>query len=157
MLANLSAARIAERDRLRALPRHFGVQSMLRVESAVYAAMRDLAPEYQGGYWHYYELSNGRFYIAPDASAPFEASVDGNGFRGSLSPDVACIVASLFGISRVANAGCEKCIEQLPAARLRGFARRAQRHLPGHRLIASSRCRCPIGTRSFSILGSHRS
>lgn len=107
----ISAVRIAERDRLRALPRHFGVQSMLRVESAVYAAMRELAPEYRGGYWHYYEMSNGGFYMAPDASAPFAVSVDGNGFRGSLSPDVAGIVASLFGINRIANAGCEKCIE----------------------------------------------
>jgi hypothetical protein len=107
----IGAARIVEGDRLRALTRHFRVQSMLRVESAVYAAMRDLAPEYQGGYWHYYELSNGGFYMAPDASAPFEVSVGGNGFRGSLSPDVAGIVASLFGINRVANAGCQKCIE----------------------------------------------
>ena len=106
-----TATRIADAERLQALPRHFGVQFMLRVESAIYAAMREIAPEYRGGYWHYYEVSNGGFYMAPDATTPFAVSVDGNGFRASLSPDVAGIVASLFGINRVANAGCEKCIE----------------------------------------------
>lgn len=106
-----TAVRIAQRDRLRALPRHFSVHSMLRVESAVYAAMRELACEYTGGYWHYYDLSNGGFYMAPDAVAPFAVSVHGNFFTGTLSPDAVGIVASLFGINRVANAGCERCIE----------------------------------------------
>jgi Antirestriction protein len=115
-----TAVLIAQRDRLRALPRHFGVHSMLRVESAVYSAMRELAREYTGGYWHYYELSNGGFYMAPDAATPFAVSVHGNDFTGSLSPDAAGIVASLFGINRVANSGCEKCIEHY--YRLRDYA-----------------------------------
>jgi hypothetical protein len=102
---------IGQRDRLRALPRHFGVQSMLRVESAVYSAMRMLAREYSGGYWHYYEVSNGGFYMAPAAPTSFAVSVHGNGFAGPLSADAVGIVASLFGINRVANAGCERCIE----------------------------------------------
>jgi hypothetical protein len=106
-----TAVLIAQRDRLRALPRHFGAHSMLRVESAVYSAMREIAPEYTGGYWHYYDLSNGGFYMAPDAATPFAVSVHGNYFTGSLSADAVGIVASLFGINRVANRGCEKCIE----------------------------------------------
>ena len=106
-----TAVLIGSRDRLRALPRHFGVQSMLRVESAVYSAMRMLAREYTGGYWHYYEVSNGGFYMAPAAPTPFAVSVHGNGFTGNLSADAVGIVASLFGINRVANAGCERCIE----------------------------------------------
>jgi Antirestriction protein len=106
-----TAVRIAERDRLSALPRHFGLQSMLRVESAVYSAMRELAREYTGGYWHYYELENGGFYMAPDAATPFAVSVHGNHFTGTLSADAVGIVASLFGINRVANTGCERCIE----------------------------------------------
>ena len=79
-----TAVLIAQRDRLRALPRHFGAHSMLRVESAVYSAMREIATEYTGGYWHYYDLSNGGFYMAPDAATPFAVSVHGNYFSGSI-------------------------------------------------------------------------
>ena len=84
---------------------------MLQVESAVYAAMREMAAEYTGGYWHYYDVSNGGFYMAPQAETPFAVSVHGNGFAGSLSADTVGIVASLFGINRIANRGCERCIE----------------------------------------------
>jgi Antirestriction protein len=107
----VTAVRISQRDRLRALPRHFGVHFMLRVESAVYSAMRELVHEYTGGYWHYYDLSNGGFYMAPDTATPFAVSVHGNGFSRTLSADTAGIVASLFGINRIANADCERCIE----------------------------------------------
>src|ERR1700688_1442010 len=41
------------------------LRPVLRVEDAVYRVMRDLAQEYRGGYWHFYELSNGGLYMAP--------------------------------------------------------------------------------------------
>jgi len=109
-LPPITAHLIAEGARLDALPRHFGLRSMLRVEFAIYDALRELARDYSGAYWHYYELSNGGFYMAPAAERPFEVSVEGNGFSGSLSADAAGVVASLFGINRVANAGCERSI-----------------------------------------------
>jgi Antirestriction protein len=116
----VTAERIPDGERLNALPRHFGVRSMLRVESAVYASMREIARDYSGGYWHYYELSNGGFYMAPDASIPFAILVQGNGFSGILSADAVGIVASLFGINRVSFSGCDRCVDQF--YRLRDFA-----------------------------------
>jgi len=102
---------LSEGERLDALPRHFGGRGMLKVEFSIYDALRELAEGYGGGYWHYYELSNGGFYMAPDVASPFELSVMGNGFSDSLSADAAGIVASLFGINLIANTGDQRCIE----------------------------------------------
>lgn len=107
----ITARRLSEGERLDALPRHFGGRGMLKVEFAIYDALRELAAGYEGGYWHYYELSNGGFYMAPDIASPFTLSVSGNGFSGSLSADAAGIVASLFGINLIANRRDERCIE----------------------------------------------
>lgn len=45
---------------LDAIIHHFGFRTTV-VEMAVYAYMRHLCPEYDGGMWNYYELSNGAF------------------------------------------------------------------------------------------------
>jgi Antirestriction protein len=39
---------------------------MLTVERTVYDVLNELAPDYCGGYWHFYALSNGGFYMAPE-------------------------------------------------------------------------------------------
>src|SRR4030088_953629 len=54
----LAARQVRDDERIETLPRHFG-RYMMRVEDAVYTFMRELAQEYRGGYWHFYELSNG--------------------------------------------------------------------------------------------------
>jgi hypothetical protein len=93
---------------------------MLRVESAVYSALNVLATEYEGGYWHYYELSNGGFYMAPDGG-PFRIQVSGNDFDDVLSGDAVGIVACLFTYSRLSF----ECRSQVLAEhyhRLRAFA-----------------------------------
>jgi hypothetical protein len=110
--STITARLLQAHERLDALPKHFGGRAMLRVEFAIYTAMREIAREYAGGYWHYYELSNGAFYMTPDAKGPFAVTVEGNGFAGSLSADAVGIVASLMGVNRVAFAGSEACIEQ---------------------------------------------
>jgi hypothetical protein len=81
------------------LPRHFG-KYMLTIEDAVYTFMRHLAQDYLGGYWHFYELSNGGFYMAPDC-APLDLRVNGNGFERQMSADAAGITACLFAFSHL--------------------------------------------------------
>lgn len=96
----LSAREIPSAERLKALPRHFD-RHMFHVEHAIYAFMRRLAKKYTGGYWNYYELSNGGFYMAPAQDTPFEINVDTNGFEGSVSADAAGITACLFALSHL--------------------------------------------------------
>jgi len=41
------------------------MQFMLYGENLVYLWMKKLCDEYNGGYWTYYKLSNGGYYMAP--------------------------------------------------------------------------------------------
>ncbi|WP_225854534.1 antirestriction protein [Aeromonas salmonicida] len=58
----VTANQIPTTSRINALPRHFG-RHMMAVETVVFAYMRELVEAYQGGYWEFYDLSNGGFYM----------------------------------------------------------------------------------------------
>jgi hypothetical protein len=77
------------------LPRVAG-RHYLRAEQSVYNYMDYLAPDYTGGFWNYYDLSNGGFYMAPQLDGRMRVEVDGNGYSGEMSADAAGIVACLF-------------------------------------------------------------
>lgn len=87
----VTAARVAEDVRSVCLPRYFGMECVV-VEAWIFNMMARLCREYDGGYWHYYELSNGGFYMAPDSAESYELAVDGNGFMDRVSADAAGII-----------------------------------------------------------------
>jgi hypothetical protein len=95
----VEARQVPHDERIDTLPRHFG-RHMMRVEDAVYAIMRKLVQHYRGGYWHFYELSNGGFYMAPQTD-PVSLEVAGNGYSGEMSADAAGITACLFAFSHL--------------------------------------------------------
>jgi hypothetical protein len=95
----IQAHQVPDEARVETLPRHFG-RHMLAVESAVYGFMRRLAQDYSGGYWHFYELSNGGFYMAPEYE-PLVLRVEGNGYTGRMSAEAAGITACLFAFSHL--------------------------------------------------------
>jgi len=99
----VTASLVADSDRLSFLPNFFGQRLMLQGEGLVFAWMSKLSENYNGGYWHFYTLSNGGFYMAPAFDEPMRISVEGNGFEGELSADAAGIVASLFVLCHLAN------------------------------------------------------
>jgi len=96
----ISATKIGDADRLKFLPRHFGPQ-MLTVERAVYAHLAHLSADYCGGYWDYFDLSNGGCYLAPATSRGYRVTVEGNGFNGKFDADCVGIVATLFALSHL--------------------------------------------------------
>lgn len=63
--------------------------------------MARLSQDYKGGLWHFYELSNGGFYLAPNKTERMRVEVDGNGFDGAMSADAAGIVATLFALNHL--------------------------------------------------------
>lgn len=71
---------------------------MVTVEHHVFSFMHTLAADYRGGYWHFYELSNGGFYMAPWRDSLL-LRVPGNGYEGSMTADAAGITACLFALS----------------------------------------------------------
>jgi hypothetical protein len=97
--ARTEATLVAQSDRMNTLPSHFG-QAMLLVERAIYGFMRSLASQYNGGFWKFYELSNGGFYMAPDSAETYRV-ISPNGFEGDMSADAAGITACLFTFSHL--------------------------------------------------------
>jgi hypothetical protein len=95
----ISARRVPDDARMKILPRHFG-KHMMVFENSTYDFMQQLCERYKGGYWHYFELSNGGFYMAPNENTMY-LCVDGNGFSGEMSADAAGITVCLFAYSHL--------------------------------------------------------
>jgi hypothetical protein len=93
----------------------FGVHFPLLVEPIVYAFTESMAPEYRGGYWQFYRLSNGGFYMAPDSGSYFPVACR-NGYEGVLSADALGITGCLYAYSHLSFLDnlslAETCAEQ---------------------------------------------
>lgn len=100
-LAPVVANLVAEGDRLSFLPTFFGQHLMMRGEALVFGWLDRLSEDYNGGYWHFYTLTNGGFYLALASDKPMRISVEGNGFDGEMSADAAGIVATFFALSQL--------------------------------------------------------
>lgn len=72
----------------------FGIRFPLQVEPTIYRITETIATEYDGGYWEFYELSNGGFYMAPDSDKQFQVVCE-NGFEGKLTADALGVAACL--------------------------------------------------------------
>ena len=97
----ITATQVAMPRRLNVLPKFFG-SKMMRFESLVYSFAGELASEYSGGLWEFYELSNGGFYMAPQGYPSLTLSVDGNGYTGTVSADAAGVIVTLFALCQLA-------------------------------------------------------
>ena len=78
----------------------FGMRFPLKLEPAIYKFAEYLSSEYNGGYWDFFTLSNGGFYIAPRNDAPYRVSSD-NGFKGSMSAEALGVTACLYAYSNL--------------------------------------------------------
>ena len=91
---------VLQEDRSRHTSQLFGLHFPLHFEPFVYATADSLSADYCGGYWDFYRLSNGGFYMAPDADVPFRVRCE-NGFAGDLSADAFGITVCLYAYSRL--------------------------------------------------------
>ena len=80
--------------------RLFGIHFPLRLEPVIYTFTELLAKDYNGGYWEFYTLSNGGFYMAPNSDACFDVRCD-NQYQGELSADALGITACLYAYSHL--------------------------------------------------------
>ena len=74
----ITATRVPDEDRLNFWSRHVGPKYMLSFERHVFGWMRRLCGDYDGGFWEFYELSNGGFYIAPQNGSKMRLIWPGN-------------------------------------------------------------------------------
>lgn len=96
----ITAKKVATQRRASVVARNFGL-FCVKVETYFFAHLDALSEGYQGGYWEYYELSNGGLYAAPIGQQPLTLRVSGNGYSGQLSHDAAGIVACLMTYSHL--------------------------------------------------------
>lgn len=89
---------IPEDQRLAHTASVFGAHFPMVIEPVVYGITDKMATDYHGGYWHFYSLDNGGFYMAPDSDQDFQISCD-NFFTGELSADALGITACLYAYS----------------------------------------------------------
>ena len=81
--------------------RLFGIHFPLHMEPVIYGITERMAADtYNGGYWSFYQLSNGGFYMAPSNDRTYQVTCD-NMFEGELSGDALGITACLYAYSHL--------------------------------------------------------
>lgn len=96
----IKSERVAADARASSLPHHFGEHTE-KVQRRIFAVMKEFAPEYHGGYWHLYNLSNGGFYMAPTHDV-LMLSVPEKRFTGTMTGDTAGIIVCLYSLYMLA-------------------------------------------------------
>ena len=90
---------VLEKDRRKFLPKHVGL-FMTRFETSIYNWMSRLDNDYNGGYWEFYELDNGGFFLAPSEKRDYKlCSINNN--EEVVSNIAAGITVTLFALSNI--------------------------------------------------------
>jgi len=113
-LDSISCHCVPDADRPDFTSKLFGMNFPMRLEPTVFDMAGRLAAEYTGGYWLFYALSNGGFYMAPKTDTVFAVSCE-NGFESKLSADALGIAACLYAYSHLSfgeGAFAETCAQQ---------------------------------------------
>jgi hypothetical protein len=100
MTDTIKATKVTIKNRFSFLYKQFGSFS-IQAEASLYQFLDDSYANYNGGYWHFYELDNGGFYLAPDFVFPIGLTIVDNCFDEFVSADAAGIIATLFVLSRL--------------------------------------------------------
>lgn len=104
---------VPEDERLEHIAHTFGARFSLQIEPLIYVLTAELAEAYNGGFWEFFALSNGGFYMAPSSDEDY-AVVCENGFVGTLSAEALGITACLYTFSHLSFSGNE-CVAQMCA------------------------------------------
>ncbi len=95
---------VPEERRLDVTGEMFGMHFPMKLEPFIFRMADTLCEDYRGGYWEFYSLINGGFYMAPSADKPYHVSCE-NGFEGNLSADAFGIVCCLYSYSQLSFGG----------------------------------------------------
>jgi hypothetical protein len=87
-------------DRTLITAKLFGSCFPLQLEPFIFHIASSQARSYKGGYWDFFKLSNGGFYMALDEADIYKVSCP-NYYQGKLSGDALGIVATLCAYSHL--------------------------------------------------------
>ncbi|MDO8713329.1 MAG: antirestriction protein [Polynucleobacter sp.] len=96
----ISSHCVPDGDRISLTTKLFGMHFPMHLEPFVFDMAGRLSPDYKGGYWQFYALSNGGFYMAPNSDSLFNVTSE-NGYEGQLSADALGITACLYAYSHL--------------------------------------------------------
>ena len=91
---------VPDNQRMAVVDKLFGMRYALEFEPAVFSITERMAESYSGGFWNFFLLSNGGFYMAPAGEGTYHVSCD-NYFEGDLSADALGITATLWSYSHL--------------------------------------------------------
>lgn len=77
----------------------------MQFEGMVFRYMEEYCTLYSGGYWNFYALSNGGFYIGLKQSGQIQVENPHNYYKGEISIDAACISINLLALCDSASNG----------------------------------------------------
>ena len=98
--ATIHREQLNDAQRMSHTAKLFGIHFPMRLEPFVFGITERLSADYQGGFWQFYALSNGGFYMAPDSDTTFRVSCE-NGYEGDMSADALGITACLYAYSNL--------------------------------------------------------
>lgn len=103
MEETITKTQYPESERLKFLP-HYAGRKFWQFENRIYNYMSEACPSYHGGYWEFFILSNGGFYMAFEADTQGEAGTlpmhwEMNGYSGHMSADAASIAVNLMAMA----------------------------------------------------------
>ena len=106
---------LSDQQRIDLPAKLFGAAAFpFKVEPTIFDMAGTLSTEYQGGYWDFYRLSNGGWYMSPSSETIYTVS-SMNGYTGKVTADALGITACLFAFSHLSfgrDAVAEVCAEQ---------------------------------------------
>ncbi len=114
MIDTITRLQVADDQRISITADFFGSYFPLRLEPFVFAMTSKLSDDYSGGYWQFYTLSNGGFYMAPDSDGWFQV-ISENSHECLMSADALGITACLYAYSHLSFGDDEfsdKCARQ---------------------------------------------
>lgn len=92
---------VPEDQRLAVVEQLFGIHFPLRLEPVIYGITEKMTQgACRGGYWQFYTLGNGGFYMAPDDDQMYSLVCD-NYWQGELSGGALGIVSCLYSFSHL--------------------------------------------------------
>ena len=95
---------VPEDQRLVITEKLFGTWFPMRIEPVVFSFAERLSKGYTGGFWDFFTLSNGAFYMAPSGDGRFHLLCE-NQFEGDLSADAFGITVCLYAYSNLSFSG----------------------------------------------------
>jgi hypothetical protein len=104
IIMNITSKLVPTHSRTKVTAQLFGLNFPMRLEPTVFSFADHMAENYSGGYWDFYTLSNGGFYMSPRHDEPFNVSCD-NCHEGRLSSDALGIVVCLYAYSHLSFSG----------------------------------------------------